>query len=219
MNYHINWLLSEVFYLNKLDHFIKENLKCKYYVRYKDDLIILDYNKDYLKKCWQKINDEIIKLDLKLNKKSNIISLKNGFDFLGANYKIIDGKLFIRAKRKTYNNIRRKIHIASRKDILTYKRVVGSYHGYLSKYNLREYTEVFLYSYNDDASIIHFLLDYKYEFNKNETSYGKGCLFNVVNKLSSLGLGYVIYDDTIQIYKGNEEIYDNLSSLAKISFN
>lgn len=57
MNYHINWPLSEVFYLNKLDHFIKENLKCKYYVRYQDDLIILDYNKDYLKKCWQKIND------------------------------------------------------------------------------------------------------------------------------------------------------------------
>ena len=126
--------------MNKLDHFIKENLKCKYYVRYQDDLIILDYNKDYLKDCWQKINAEIIKLDLKLNEKSNIISLKNGFDFLGVIYKIIDSKLFIRAKRKTYNNIRRKIHIASRKDILTYKRVIGSYHGYLSKYNLREYT-------------------------------------------------------------------------------
>ena len=39
----------------------------------------------------------------------------------------------------------------------------------------------------------------------------------MVNKLSSIGLGYVIYDDTIQVYKGNKEIYDNLSSLAKIN--
>lgn len=232
-----------IFYLNKLDHFIKEKLKCKYYVRYQDDLIILSNDKDYLKECWQKINTEILKLDLKLNKKSNIISLKNGFDFLGANFKIIDNKLFIMAKRKTYNNIRKKIHIAYRKDNLTYKRVIGSYHGYLSKYNLPEYIGDFkmsieekynvvkekypkyiliirkgdfLYSYNDDAAIIHFLLDYKYKFNKNETSYGKGCLFNVVNKFSELSLGYVIYDDTIQVYKGNESIYDNLCTLAKI---
>ena len=232
-----------IFYLNKLDHFIKEKLKCKYYVRYQDDLVILDNDKDNLLLCWKKINDEVIKLDLKLNGKSNIISLNNGFDFLGANYKITDNKLYVRAKRKTYKSIKRKIHIASRKGSLTYKRVVGSYHGYLSKYNLEEFIGdfkmsneekyniikekypkyiliirkgEFLYSYNDDASIIHFLLDYKYKFDKNETSYGKGCLFNVVNKISSLDLGYVIYDDSIQVYKGNERIYDNICSLAKI---
>ena len=34
-----------IFYLNDLDHYIKEELKCKYYVRYMDDFLILDTNK------------------------------------------------------------------------------------------------------------------------------------------------------------------------------
>ena len=38
--------LLAIYYLNNLDHFIKEKLKCKYYIRYMDDLIIIDSNKD-----------------------------------------------------------------------------------------------------------------------------------------------------------------------------
>lgn len=38
-----------VFYLNDLDHFIKEKLKCKYYIRYMDDGIIIDKSKERLR--------------------------------------------------------------------------------------------------------------------------------------------------------------------------
>jgi len=38
-----------IFYLNDLDHYIKEKLKHKYYIRYMDDLIILDTNYNKLK--------------------------------------------------------------------------------------------------------------------------------------------------------------------------
>lgn len=40
-----------IFYLNDLDHFIKENLRCKYYVRYMDDFLIFSTDKSFLKKA------------------------------------------------------------------------------------------------------------------------------------------------------------------------
>lgn len=45
--------LSQFFanlYLAYFDHWIKEDVKCKYYYRYADDIVILDNNKDHLKK-------------------------------------------------------------------------------------------------------------------------------------------------------------------------
>ena len=44
-----------IYFLNDLDHYIKETLGCKYYIRYMDDLIILDINKRKIKKCIPKI--------------------------------------------------------------------------------------------------------------------------------------------------------------------
>ena len=43
-----------VFYLNEFDHFIKEKLNCKYYIRYMDDGINI-YYEDYLNRS--KFND------------------------------------------------------------------------------------------------------------------------------------------------------------------
>ena len=41
--------------LNDLDHFCKRVLKCKYYLRYMDDVVILDNNKDKLNYIFKKI--------------------------------------------------------------------------------------------------------------------------------------------------------------------
>lgn len=81
-----------IYYLNDLDHFIKEKLKCKYYIRYMDDFIVLDTNRDKLKEIWKIIGKEIEKLKLKVNPKSNIIKLTVGFSFVGYKYKIEHGK-------------------------------------------------------------------------------------------------------------------------------
>ena len=45
-----------IFYLNDLDHFIKEDLKIKYYVRYQDDFLLFHQSKEYLKECFIKIS-------------------------------------------------------------------------------------------------------------------------------------------------------------------
>ena len=54
------------FYLSYLDHFIKENLLCKYYYRYMDDMVIL-HNKTELHNIRNSIDKYITDaLDLKL---------------------------------------------------------------------------------------------------------------------------------------------------------
>lgn len=61
-----------IYYLNDLDHYIKEKLGCKYYIRYMDDFLILDTDKEHLKVIWQRIDEYLKSLKLKSNKKSNI---------------------------------------------------------------------------------------------------------------------------------------------------
>ncbi len=76
-------LTSQLFanvYLNKLDQFVKHQLKIKYYLRYMDDFLLLDFSKKKLhqiKSQLQKfLRDE---LKLKLHpKKVNIFPVKNG---------------------------------------------------------------------------------------------------------------------------------------------
>lgn len=46
-----------ILYLNELDHFIKEELKIKYYIRYMDDGLIIHEDKEYLKYCLKEIKE------------------------------------------------------------------------------------------------------------------------------------------------------------------
>ncbi len=94
-----------IFYLNDMDHYIKEELKIKYYVRYQDDFLLFHQSKEYLQECLQKIKEFLKKEKLKLNPKTKIYSNKNNFIFLGrkmnnkyANYRRIKGKI----KKKYY---------------------------------------------------------------------------------------------------------------------
>ena len=72
-----------IFYLNDLDHYIKEELKIKYYIRYQDDFCLMHPSKQYLKECKRKIEDFLTKEKQKLNQKTRIYSNKNNYLFLG----------------------------------------------------------------------------------------------------------------------------------------
>ena len=84
-----------IFYLNEIDHFIKEQLKCKYLIRYMDDILILDTDKDKLKYVWKVLKEWFKDVELELNKKSNIYRLSNKISFLGYTYKVCNDKLVI----------------------------------------------------------------------------------------------------------------------------
>lgn len=100
-----------IFYLHRLDHYIVHDLKLKYYVRYMDDFIIMDKDLDKLKKA----RDIIVKkLDeeykLKINyKKTFIVNSRNGFNFLGYIFKVIDGKIAIKIKKSNLEKIKKRV--------------------------------------------------------------------------------------------------------------
>ena len=89
-----------IFYLNDLDHFIKEDLKIKYYIRYQDDFLLFHPSKSYLRFCLIEIRNFLYKDKLNLNNKTRIFKSTNNFIFLGrknngkyANYRRIKKKI------------------------------------------------------------------------------------------------------------------------------
>ena len=120
-----------VFYLSIVDHYIKEELGCKYYIRYMDDLIIIDTDKDKLKNVFQLVSKKVEELDLKVNIKSGIYSLENGINFLGYNFKINNNKLIIRYRNDTIKRVRKRLYNLFIYDKDMYIKSKASYKGYL----------------------------------------------------------------------------------------
>ena len=127
--------LFAVFYLNDLDHYIKEFLKCRYYIRYMDDLIILDTDKERLKNFLTLIKNKLIEEKLLINKKSNICNLKNGFSFIGYTFKIKYNTLWIRYNNKTIRRISKRLRRNKGEKYSLYYKSKLSYNGYLKKCN------------------------------------------------------------------------------------
>lgn len=76
------WLA--VYYLDKLDHFIKEKLHIKYYGRYMDDFYLMHKDRKYLEYCMSEIRKFVEEtLRLKLNHKTYIHPFLQGVCFLG----------------------------------------------------------------------------------------------------------------------------------------
>mgnify|MGYP005840377033 CR=1 FL=1 len=71
-------------YLNPFDHFVKENLKAKYYIRYVDDFAIFNNDKTFLFDCRKRIEEFLEHFRLKIHPvKSQLFQCKVGASFLG----------------------------------------------------------------------------------------------------------------------------------------
>lgn len=103
--------ISSVFYLNELDHFIKETLRIKYYARYMDDGYLLSPSKAHLQYCLCEIEKVCKSLGLQLSiRKTHIIKLSKGFTFMKRRYRLFpSGKILITASRDSKTRERRKI--------------------------------------------------------------------------------------------------------------
>ena len=95
--------------LDPLDHFIKEQLHIKCYIRYMDDFILIHPDRDYLKTCQAMIAEWLNKNGFLLNeKKTRIKLISDGVMFLGFKFRLTDtGKVLmlidpknVKAKRK-----------------------------------------------------------------------------------------------------------------------
>lgn len=88
------------FYLTYFDHWIKEELRVKYYFRYADDMVILSDNKQYLHKLLAEIRkylNDNLKLKIKSNYQIFPVSAR-GIDFVG--YKFYHTHTLMRKKNK-----------------------------------------------------------------------------------------------------------------------
>lgn len=99
------------FYLSELDHFIKEKLRVKHYIRCADDFVLVHNDKNYLRYCLVEIQKYVEdKLKLQLNQKTHIFPLHNGVDFLGFHmYLTKTGKVVRKIRRNSKTKMRRKI--------------------------------------------------------------------------------------------------------------
>lgn len=119
--------LLAVFYLSSFDHFVKESLGIKYYVRYQDDFLLYHPSKEYLKYCLEQIKIFLGNEGLSLNKKTRLYSNTDNFIFLGrtpngkyAKYRTIKRRL----KKREYLYKTNKITLASyANSIIAYKHL------------------------------------------------------------------------------------------------
>ena len=97
--------------LDDMDHYIKEVLRIKGYVRYMDDFILIHESKAHLQYCLAEIARILTDLGLELNKKkTGIQPVKNGIHFLGFSFRLTDtGKVLQTVLHKKVSKERRKL--------------------------------------------------------------------------------------------------------------
>lgn len=99
-----------VLLLNGMDHYIKEKLRIKWYVRYMDDFVLIHHDKEYLRQCKKEIELILDDLELKLNYKSHIFPMRHGVDFLGFHtYITKTGKLIKKVRHDSNKRVKRKL--------------------------------------------------------------------------------------------------------------
>lgn len=94
-------------YLNGLDQFVKHKLKCKYYLRYCDDSVLLSCDKEKLLR-WRDQIEAYLKdnLHLELNhKREKLQPVSNGIDFLG----YIVRRDYLLVRRRIVKNLHAKL--------------------------------------------------------------------------------------------------------------
>lgn len=94
------------FYLEGLDHFIKEKLHIKYYVRYVDDMVLIDSNKRKLHRAINSIEEYLNKIGLCLKDNWQVWKINSRpIDFVGyrfyVNKTILRKRIFFRLCRRT----------------------------------------------------------------------------------------------------------------------
>lgn len=136
--------LMAIFYLNDIDHIIKEELNCSRYIRYMDDLYLISDDKGYLECCFSRIKNELNMIELNINNKSGIYRLKDGVSFLGYTYTLTSNKLLVRYDNNTIRRIDKKLKYLFDNDFNSYYSSISSYKGYFIRCN----TNLFFDKYN-----------------------------------------------------------------------
>ncbi len=130
--------------INELDQYAKHKLKCKYYYRYMDDMVILCENKEKAQNILRSITVFLENnLKLTLNSKTRIFKDIQGVNFCG--YKINERRMKIRHASKCRMKRKLKKYTQQLKDgkisLPEIQRSIAGWLGYVKhadSYNLRK---------------------------------------------------------------------------------
>jgi hypothetical protein len=102
---------TAIFQPNRVDHLCKNTLGIKYYGRYMDDLYLIHESKDHLKYCLSEIKKVCDELKITINeRKTKIVKLKHGVEFLQGTYKLLESGKILRLPRKdSTKRVKRKL--------------------------------------------------------------------------------------------------------------
>ena len=120
------------FYLEGLDHFIKQKLSVKYYVRYADDMVLFGPNKKQLHRVRKEISEYLQNLKLTVKDNWQVFKVdKRAVDFLG--FRFFRNKTILRKRNAL--RISRRFRKISKKQGLSYNdaSAVISYWGWLKR--------------------------------------------------------------------------------------
>ena len=97
-----------VFYLDHMDKLIKANIKA--YSRYMDDGILICDSKIKLNQIRRVMEDEVKKLSIEFNPKTQIFPIKNGVEYLGFRFSLNPtGKVIRKVKKATKKRIKKRL--------------------------------------------------------------------------------------------------------------
>ena len=127
-------------YLNEFDYFVKHKLKQNFYVRYMDDFVIFNNDKQKIKQILPEIECFLNEnLNLKLKPKATIInSYTNGLSFLGT--RIYRSIIRIRKEnlKRIEKNLNKKIYLFHKNKISENELIAtcNSYNSFFDNYNI-----------------------------------------------------------------------------------
>lgn len=103
--------------LSDIDHYIKERLRVRHYMRYMDDMVLISDNHAQLREWLAIIKDKLAELGLEVHsKKTKIVPLRVGFMWLGYRYRLTgSGKVVMEADTKRLKSTRRKYYRLAQK--------------------------------------------------------------------------------------------------------
>lgn len=143
-NYTSQWLAN--YYLQDLDHFIKEKLKIKYYVRYMDDMVLFSRNKKELHKCKLAIEEFLNAEGLELKENWQLFKTESRpLDFLG--YRFYRGYTTLR--KSNFLRIKRRAKKIYKKKRLSYADATAiiSYYGWLKHCDSHNFNQKYIKPY------------------------------------------------------------------------
>ena len=143
-NYTSQWFAN--FYLQNLDHYIKEELKAPYYIRYMDDMLIFHRNKKELHKIKDKVEEDLKNEHLKLKENWTLFKVDSRpIDFIG--YRFYRGHTTLRSSN--FLRIKRRIKKIYKKGTINYTDAssVLSYYGWIKHCDSNKFNEKYVRPY------------------------------------------------------------------------